>query len=463
MNSLSLPWLEWAIMVSLLGAICVSWISDPFRAYRWGVGFNFVVFGCAFLAWLSFYLGTPFESVDTISLQVQLLERRWLELDDLNAPLVPAVALLHFLTALATARTKMRRFSFAWSLAAEAVLLATFSCKTDVILILLLILGVLPAYVELTNRSKSTRVYLVHMIVYVLLLALSAALQLAGRQGAIYPITAAVLLRCGTFPMHCWITDWFERASMGRALLFTAPLAGVYAAVRLVLPHAPEFLLHFMVFLSLATAVYSAGMAVVQRETRRFLAYLLLGHSSLVLVGLELHTPSTLTGALSLWFSILLSLGGFGLTLRALEARFGHLSLTTHHGLYEHVPTLAVFFLLTGLASIGFPGTLGFVSTEMLVDGAIEANVVVGLIVVAITAFNSIAVLRVYFLLFTGKRHVSTVPLGTTRRERFAVLILTAMILGGGLFPQPGILSRADAARAILADRQAKTANREER
>ena len=80
---------------------------------------------------------------------------------------------------------------------------------------------------------------------------------------------------------------------------------------------------------------------------------------------------------------MILSLGGFGLTLRALEARFGRLSLTDFHGLYEHSPTLAVCFLLTGLASVGFPGTLGFISTELLVDSAVEANPSVGIAVVA--------------------------------------------------------------------------------
>ncbi len=115
-------------------------------------------------------------------------------------------------------------------------------------------------------------------------------------------------------------------------------------------------------------------MATIQREARRFFAYLFLSHASLVLVGLELHTELSLTGSLCLWFSVILSLGGFGLTLRALEARFGRLSLTDYHGLYEHSPTLAVCFLLTGLASVGFPGTLGFISTELLVDSAVEAN-----------------------------------------------------------------------------------------
>ena len=51
----------------------------------------------------------------------------------------------------------------------------------------------------------------------------------------IVPLVAAILIRCGTI-RHCWVTDWFENASFGNALLFVAPLSGVYAAIRLMLP-----------------------------------------------------------------------------------------------------------------------------------------------------------------------------------------------------------------------------------
>ncbi len=110
------------------------------------------------------------------------------------------------------------------------------------------------------------------------------------------------------------MTDWFEHASPGIALLFVVPLSGVYAAVRLVLPIGPGWVLQSIGLLSLFTAVYAAGMATIQRETRRFFAHLFLSHSSLVLVGLELHTELSLTASLCLWFSVILSLGGFGLT-----------------------------------------------------------------------------------------------------------------------------------------------------
>ena len=127
--------------------------------------------------------------------------------------------------------------------------------------------------------------------------------------------------------------------------------------------------------------------------------------------------------------------------------------MTEFRGLYEHSPALAVCFLLTGLGSVGFPGTLGFVAAEMLVSGAVGADLPVGVALVLVSALNGIAVVRAYFLIFTGGRHVSSVPLGITRRERFAVLTLAALILGGGLAPQRGLESRHRAAEAMLEER----------
>jgi NADH-quinone oxidoreductase subunit M len=248
----------------------------------------------------------------------------------------------------------------------------------------------------------------------------------------------------------------FEHASFGTALLFATPIAGAYLAVRLVLPVAPEWVLQGISILSLVTACYAAGMAVVQTDARRFFAFLFLSHASLILVGLELHTSISLTGALCLWISVALSLGGLGLTLRALEARFGRLSMDRFHGLYDHSPALAICFLLTGLGSVGFPGTLGFVAAELLADGAIQVNPAVGVAIVLAAAINGIAVVRAYFLLFTGTRHRSSVSLAISERERIAVLTVAVLILVGGLIPQPAVASRHLTAEQVLTDRDSR-------
>jgi NADH-quinone oxidoreductase subunit M len=457
-NLWSVPWLELALAVPVAGAVWVSRMRDPARAFRWGVGFSGLTLACALLAALGFYLGPPADG-EGWTAQPTLFGGEPFALDELSAPLVVLVALLHFLTALATGRTKVRRFSLSWSLASEAIRLATFATLEPWLIVAMLAAGAVPGYLELVNRRKPTRVYLLHMGLFVVLLAAGWALvDLCGGPGgpsawAAVPLLAAVLIRCGAVPAHCWLTDWFEHASFGNALLYVTPLTGVYAAVRLVLPVADDWVLQAIGVVSLVTAVYAAGMAAVQQEARRFFAYLFLSHASLVLVGLELHTPVSLTGALSLWASAALSLGGFGLTLRALEARYGRLSLARFHGLYEQSPALAVCFLLTGLGSVGFPGTLGFVAAEILIDGAVQASPYVGLAVVAAAALNGIAVVRAYFMLFTGARHASAVSLLAGPRERFAVLTLAALILGGGLFPQPGVESRYRAAVEALGQR----------
>jgi NADH-quinone oxidoreductase subunit M len=452
------PWLELAIALALAGSLSVSCIAQPLRAFRLGLAFSAAALAAALLAWLLYEPGHP-PGEEVWSIQTFLLGRWPLAVDSLSAPLVALVALLHFLTALATGRTKMRRFSLAWSLAALAIRLALFACQEPWLLIGLLSADTLPGYVELANRRRSTRVYLLHMGLFVALLVLGGALLPGGdtgRPASAMPamlLLGAILIRCGTIPAHGWLTDWFQHASFGNALLLVTPLAGVYAAVRLLVPLAPPWALHTLGVFALATAVYAAGLATVQRDARRLFAYLFLSHASLVLLGVALHTSISLTGALALWVSVSLSLTGFGLTLRALEARFGRLSLAEFRGLYDHAPALAVCFVLTGLGSVGFPGTLGFVAGELVVDGAVKASVLVGLAVVLAAALNGIAIVRAYFRLFTGTRSASTVPLDIGPREQLAVLTLALLILGGGLYPQPGLASRHHAAEQLLQQR----------
>ena len=292
MNPLSLPWLEMSIVVTLLGSLLVSRLREPIRAYHWGLAFTGAAFVCTLLAWLGFYLRIPIEPSLALSPQYHFFGRQIFALDELNAPLVPTVCLIHFLTALATARVKMRRYSFTWSLAAESIRIAMFSATDPWLLIGLLAASTVPPYIELASRGRPTRVYVIHMALFVGLLVLGwSAVELRGRDAlptawASIALLLAILVRCGTVPAHCWVTDWFEHATFGIALLFVCPLSGVYAAVRLVLPIAPDWVLHSISIASLITAVYAAGMAVVQNEVRRFYAHLFLSHASLVLVGL---------------------------------------------------------------------------------------------------------------------------------------------------------------------------------
>ncbi len=452
MPELHFPWIELASLLPLVGAIVVHFIKDSERARLYAIGFCLLALVSTVGEWIDFVSLGEFEAHDHWDFVAQVLGPGIFVVDELSAPLVPLGALIHLVTIMATVRTKADRFSFSLALLSEAILLATLSCRESWALVGLLIAATIGPWVEMRRRQRCTRVYVLHMTVFACLIIAGWACRTAleDSAGALLVagglLTAAALLRSGVAPMHCWMTDLFEKATFGTAILFVTPLTGAYAIMRLVLPIAPNWALQSIAIVSLITAVYAAGMAVVQRESRRCFCYLFLSNASLVLVGLEMATPIGLTGALCVWLSVGIALTGFGLTIRGVEARIGRVSLDDYHGLYEQMPMLAGFFLLTGLASIGFPATIGFVGLELLVEGVVDVYPIIGSAVVVAAALNGIAIMLAYFRIFTGKRHPSPVSLRISRAERMAVLILSFLILGGGIFPQPGVESRHHAA-----------------
>lgn len=462
MNMFDVPWIEIAILLPLLGAVWVHFLRTPQQARRHSLLLSGLTFACTLADWLGFTIQSGAEVVDNFSpLGTSFV------LDSLNAPLLPLMSLLYLLTLLATLGTKLRHWSFSSSLASEGILLATISTQQPWLLVILLAVGVVPPWLELRSRRKPMRVFTIHMGLFIALLVGGQALvSLAGDSAAmsnagVVLLLAAVLLRSGIVPVHCWMTDLFEHVSFSTALLFVTPMVGAYAALRLVLPIAPDWALQGMALISIITALYAAGMALVQREARRFFCYIFLSHSSLVFVGLETATPIGLTGALWAWMAVALSMTGFGLVFSSVESRTGRLSLDEYHGMNAQTPLLAALFLLTGLASIGFPGTVGFIGTELLVEGAVQLYPAFGIAIVMAATLNGLAVLHAYFRVFTGPKHITSIDLRCSPEERLSVLVLILLLLGGGLYPQPGVASRYNVAKQLVAERAARFAKQQ--
>src|SRR5206468_1884119 len=133
--------------------------------------------------------------------------------------------------------------------------------------------------------------------------------------------------------------------------------------------------------------------------------------------------------------------------------RRGRLDLTTFHGGYERMPVLAISFLCMGLACTGFPGTLGFVGQELLVNGAVDAFPVMGFAVVIASALTGLAVLRMYFSLFCGRPSElshSGVRFGLTKLEACTFSAIVIALVAFGVIPRPLVDSRLAASENIL-------------
>lgn len=469
MNELHFPWLECAIGVPLVGSILIRRFKNPEIARLVCIAITAVSFVVTLGAWIDFSIHSTAPAAQATSGQLSS-GMQWhsgdevgphlLTIDNLNAPLLPLTSLLQLLVAWTTLRSKLKQFPFSLFLFRSTVLLAAFSCRDPWAVISLLALAMIPPWLELRERQQPTRIYTLYMGTCVLLMFVGQYLVTSmpdhspGELAGTILLVLAVLIRTGMFPFQTWLPDLFQRATFGTALMFVAPMPGVYLATRLLLPTAPDWILRTVALISVFTAIYAAGLALVQKETRRFYAYLFLSQSSLVLVGLVLVTAGGLTGALSLWLSIGLALGGFGMTLRSVESRAGVLSLKEYHGLFDHMPTLAAFFLLTGLTAVGFPGTFGFIGAEMIVESVVSVYPFISIMVVLASALNGIAIVMAYLAIFTGTQHRTTISLRMQTRERLSVIFVTALIVLLGIWPQPGIDSRFEAAKEIIQARR---------
>src|SRR4026207_1246210 len=142
--------------------------------------------------------------------------------------------------------------------------------------------------------------------------------------------------------------------------------------VVLIVPRASPEMLRIIALLALGTAVYGAALALVQHSARRACGYLFMSQSALVMAGLGCTGGAALAGGLLVWLSAGLGVAGLARCVLVLEARRGRLDLTSYHGGYDRMAVLGISFLAMGLACTGFPGTLGFVGQELLVDGAVD-------------------------------------------------------------------------------------------
>ncbi|MGV3486767.1 MAG: proton-conducting transporter membrane subunit [Planctomycetaceae bacterium] len=459
MNTLHFPWLEIAIVLPLAGALATRICQSTELAKRISVVVAALTLLATAAAWQDFYSLDTEIAHDSWDVIDRFTNLELFVIDELSAPLLPLTSLIYLLTILTTQRTKARRFSFSWTLVSLSISVATFSCRTPWGVIFLMAAATWVPYLELRRREKPTGVYVAHMVAFVLLMVVGQGM--VDYEGdikvhsmlAILPLIGAVFIRNGAVPTHCWMTDLIEHSTLGTWIVFVMPMTGAYAGLRLVVPIAPDWALRSIAVISLLTAIYAVGMALIQKDTRRFFCYLMLSQSSLVLVGLEMSTPLGLAGALCVWLSIGLAMTGFGLIIRSLEARTGRLNLTDYHGLFEHVPGMAGYFLLMGLASVGFPGTIGFVSLELLVEGASQRGALIGTVVVLASALCGIAIMHAYFRIFTGKHHRTSISLKYRPSERVAYFSLVVLIVVGGLVPQPGVSTRYHAAVELLNDR----------
>ncbi len=198
-------------------------------------------------------------------------------------------------------------------------------------------------------------------------------------------------------PFHMWTPDVYQGAP--------TPVTGFMAAVA----KAGGFAAFLRVFISsfgvlssdwrpiiyvlaIATLVVGAGLAVVQRDIKRMLAYSSINHAGFVLLGLQAASARGVSAALYYLFAYMfMVIGSFAVvTVIGGSGDRAH-DIASYRGLARRQPLLAFVFAALLLAQAGVPFTTGFLTKFQVIIASVDAHsvplAVVAMVSAALAAF----------------------------------------------------------------------------
>jgi NADH-quinone oxidoreductase subunit M len=279
---------------------------------------------------------------------------------------------------------------------------------------------------------------------------------------AFFLLFYGLAIRTPMFPLHGWLPNTARHGlvAVGPVLLLGVKV-GIYGMARFVLPLTSEAVVRwqpYVVAFAMVGVFYAAILALLQVNLRRLMAFAVVSHTSLIVVGLFTLHPAGLQGALLLAVN-------FGLAISVMLLMVGYVYRRTHTtdlarigGLFDRVPFIAVAFLLGGLSIVGMPGTPGFDAVHLVLEASIETF---GALPTVATALGN--VVAAGFLLWAFQRAFLAPPpevsLGnasenliepTHPMEYFIGSLALAVLLFAGFFPEPW-LHLTDKATQLLA------------
>ena len=253
---------------------------------------------------------------------------------------------------------------------------------------------------------------------------------------------ASFAVKIPMWPVHTWLPDAHVEAPTAGSVILAAILLklGGYGFLRFSLPMFPaasHFFTPLIFTLSAIAVIYTSLVALAQTDMKKTIAYSSVAHMGFVTMGAFALTSEAVQGAVIQMLSHGLVSAALFLCVGVLYDRLHTHEIARFGGLVERMPAYAFVFMVFMLASVGLPGTSGFVGEFLILIGTFKVSTLECFLVATALFLAPMYMLYLYRRVIFGTLTRADLRniLDLSAREKLVFAPLLVLVLWMGIYP----------------------------
>ena len=253
---------------------------------------------------------------------------------------------------------------------------------------------------------------------------------------------ASFAVKTPMWPVHTWLPDAHVEAPTSGSVILAAILLKMagYGFIRFSIGLFPDASLYFspLIFsLSIIAIIYTSLVALMQTDMKKLIAYSSVAHMGFVTLGIFVFNINGLQGSIFQMISHGIVSAALFLCVGVVYDRMHSRNISDYGGLVNKMPFYSTFFFIFILASIGLPGTSGFIGEFLILIGAFKYNYLIALFAAIGVILSACYALWMYKRVVFGKISNDKINnlLDLNKREIISIIPLVIIAILLGIYP----------------------------
>jgi len=193
---------------------------------------------------------------------------------------------------------------------------------------------------------------------------------------------ASFAVKTPMWPVHTWLPDAHVEAPTAGSVILAAILLKMagYGFIRFSLglfPVASDYFAPLVYLLSIIAIIYTSLVALVQTDMKKLIAYSSVAHMGFVTIGIFAFNSQGIQGSVFQMISHGIVSAALFLCVGVIYDRMSTRAISDYGGVVNVMPKYSIIFMVFVLASLGLPGTSGFVGEILVLIGIFKVNYLV--------------------------------------------------------------------------------------